>query len=95
MCDVVSSVVAFSRLLFSRPGAADRRAGRGNGGDPPSPGSRGQRPCLLLEGSGEQQALLGPPRGSKQRRLRAFVSCAYGDDPGGPPIGLRWQTRGV
>ena len=41
--------------------------------------------CLLLDGGPEQQALPGPPCGSTQRRLHAFTSCAYGDDPSGPP----------
>jgi hypothetical protein len=86
MCNIVSSIVAFSCLLFSRLGAANHRVGRGGGGDPSSLDSRGQRPCLLSDGGQEQQVLLGPPRGSKQRRPRAFASCAYGDDPSGPPL---------
>jgi hypothetical protein len=81
----MSLVVTFSCLLLSCLGAADHHAGRGSGGDPPSSDSQGQHPCLLLDGDGEQQALPGPPHGSRQRRPRAFTPCAYGDDPSGPP----------
>jgi hypothetical protein len=38
LCVIMSLVVAFSCFLFSRLGAADRHAGQGGGGDPPSLG---------------------------------------------------------
>jgi hypothetical protein len=60
-----SLVVVFSCLFFSRPGAADRRIGQGSRGGSPSPGSRGQRPCLLPDGGGEQPPLLVHQRGSR------------------------------
>jgi hypothetical protein len=89
----MSSVVAFYYLLFSHPGAANRHVGRGSGGDSPSPGSRGQRSCLLDDGQ-EQQALLGPPCDSRQRCPHAFSSCACGDDPNGLPLHRAATGRG-
>jgi hypothetical protein len=65
----MSLVVAFSCLLFSRPGVADRHIGRG---------SEGQHPCLLSDGGQEQQVLLEAPHDSIQCHLRAFASYAYG-----------------